>query len=48
MNNTNLNISEELLQNLSIEEIADLKIEVDDLMIKINNVLENCESALNS
>lgn len=42
-----LNISKEQLEKLSIEELVDLKVEVDDLMNKINNILETCEEALN-
>lgn len=43
-----LNISKEQLEKLSIEELVDLKVEVDDLMNKINNTLKECEEALNS
>lgn len=43
-----LNISDELLENLSIEQIAELKIEVDDLLHRINNLLEECDNELNS
>lgn len=42
-----LNISKEQLEKLSIEELADLKVEVDDLMNKIDNILATCEEALN-
>ena len=42
-----LNISNEQLEKLSIEELADLKVEVDDLMNKIDNILATCEEALN-
>lgn len=43
-----LNISKEQLEELSIEELVDLKVEVDDLMNKINNTLKECKEALNS
>ena len=43
-----LEISDELLQNMSIDEIAELKIEVDDLLSKIDNILNTCNVALNS
>lgn len=46
MEEKRLNISEEALKKLSIEEIAELKIEVDDLLSKINSVLETCDEAL--
>lgn len=42
-----LNISKEQLEKLSIEELADLKVEVDDLMNKIDDILATCEEALN-
>ena len=48
MDKNMLNISEELLQNLSVEEIAELKIEVEDLLNKLDNILETCNEALNS
>lgn len=38
-----LNISQEMLDNLSIEEIADLKVEVDDLLKRLDDILEDCE-----
>ena len=40
-----LNISKE---QLSIEELVDLKVEVDNLMNEINNTIKECEEALNS
>lgn len=42
-----LNISKEQLEKLSIEELVDLKVEVDNLMNKINNTIKECEEALN-
>ncbi len=42
-----LNISKEQLEELSVEELVDLKVEVDDLMNKIDNILATCEEALN-
>ena len=42
-----LNISDEVLQNLSIDEIADLKVEVDDLLSELDNVVDTCDAALN-
>ena len=44
--NEKLNISEDLLEHLSIEEITDLKIEVEDLLNKIDNILETCDETL--
>lgn len=43
-----LNISKEQLEELSVEELVDLKVEVDDLMNKINDTLKECDEALNS
>ncbi len=37
-----LNISQEMLDNLSMEEIADLKVEVDDLLKRLDDILEDC------
>lgn len=48
MNEEKLELQDELLQNLSVDEIVELKVEVDDLMNKIDNIIENCDVALNS
>ena len=48
MEEKTLNISEEVLNNLSIEELADLKIEVDELVNGLKNIVEECDEALNS
>lgn len=48
MDKNMLNISEELLQNLSVEDLADLKVEVEDLLLKLDNIIEKCDEALNS
>lgn len=48
MQKEKLEISDELLQNLSIDKIAELKVEVDDLLSKIDNILNTCNVALNS
>lgn len=48
MDKNMLNISDELLQNLSVEQLAELKIEVDDLLFKLDNILETCKVALSS
>ena len=41
-------LSEELLQNISIEQLADLKIEVDDLVNELKDMAEDCEKILKS
>ena len=48
MEEINLNISEELLENLTVEQITDLKIEVEELLLKIENLLNNCNETLKS
>ncbi len=40
--------SDKLLENLSIDEIAELKVEIDDLINQLDNILETCYIALNS
>ena len=48
MQKKRLEISDELLKNLSMDEIAELKIEVDELLNKLDNILETCNEALKS
>ena len=48
MEEKTLNISEGLLDNLSVEELAELKVEVDDLVSGLENIIEECDEALNS
>lgn len=48
MEEKTLNITKEELDNLSIEQLADLKVEVDELLQKIDNLLEECDETLNS
>lgn len=48
MENEKLNMSKEMLDNLSIEELADLKVEVDDLMADADSIIELCDETLNS
>ena len=43
-----LNVSKELLDNLSVDQLIDLKEEVDDLVSELDEVIETCDSALNS
>ena len=42
------NIPDELIENLSVDQIAELKVEVDDLLIKLDNILETCNESLES
>lgn len=48
MENEKLDISQEMLDTISLEDIADLKVEVDDLMAKLDNIIETCDAAINS
>ncbi len=48
MDNEKLNISDELLDNLSVDNLVDLKIEVDDMVSKIDRLIEKCDTTLNS
>lgn len=43
MEEKTLNISKEELNNLSIEELADLKVEVDELLHIIDSLIEECK-----
>lgn len=47
MENDFINITKEDLENLSLEELADLKIELDDLVFKVNDMLNTCDDILN-
>lgn len=47
MENNNI-LSNKSLDNLSIEELVDLKMEVDDLVSEVDNIIQKCEEALNS
>ena len=48
MNEEKLNISQQLIDNLSVDNLIDLKVEVDDLVSKLDDMIETCNSALNS
>jgi len=39
-----LNISKDMLDNLSVEELAELKIELDELMERLENISEICDA----
>lgn len=43
MEEKTLNISKEELDNLSIEQLADLKVEVDELLHTIDILIEECK-----
>ena len=42
-----LNISEEQLKKLSVEQLADLKTDGEELLAEIDNEIENCKNMLN-
>ena len=48
MNNDEIKISDEVLKNISVEELVDLKIEIDDIIAKFNNIEEMCDETINS
>lgn len=41
-------ITEEELKQMSLEEIADLKVETENIIQKLNDLIEICEETLNS
>lgn len=48
MEEKTLDISKEALNNLSIEELAELKVEVEELIIELDRIIETCNETLNS
>lgn len=38
-----INITDEELEELSLEELADLKVELDDLRLKVDDLLKECD-----
>ncbi len=47
MENDLINITNEDLEKLSLEELADLKIELDDLMSRIDDMIKMCDEIIN-
>ena len=43
-----INISDEQLKKLSLDQLVDLKVELDDLVERINDLINDCNEALNS
>lgn len=41
-------ITEEDLKQMSMEEIADLKVETENMIQRLNNIIDICNEALNS
>ena len=48
MEENEIKLSDEVLQNISIEELVDLKMEVDELIDKLENAVEDGKKVLNS
>lgn len=48
MENGTLNVSKELIDSLSADQIIDLKEEVDSIVSELDDIIDDCESALNS
>ncbi|MBF0988723.1 MAG: hypothetical protein HXK68_03375 [Clostridiales bacterium] len=48
MDSKNLNVSKELLDNLSVEELAQLNWDVNELSENWEDIIKNCEILLNS
>lgn len=46
MAENNLNLSDEVLKNLTVKEIAKLKLEIDELIGKMDHVMESCDETL--
>ena len=47
MEDEKTNIPDEILTNLSIDEIVELKLEVDDVEAKLNDIINQCNETLN-
>ena len=47
MQDEELELSEELLNDLSVDEISELKVEVDDILNTIEGTLDNCNESSN-
>ena len=41
-------LSDEQLKKLSLDQLVDLKVELDDLVERINDLINDCNEALNS
>lgn len=41
-----LNINKEDLQNMSVDELVDLKIELDDMLREVNELIAQCDDVL--
>lgn len=48
MGDNELKISKEVLDNISVEDLADLKVEVEELVNDLQDLADECEEAINS
>lgn len=48
MDENMLNISDEQLKNLSAEELVDLKVDLEELIYKIDDLIDECDEIINS
>lgn len=48
MQDGDLYFTDEELSNLSVEQLAELKVEMDDTSSKLNDLINDCNDALNS
>ena len=48
MDENMIDISKEQLEGLSAEELVDLKVDLEDLIDRINDLIEECDEAINS
>lgn len=48
MDNEKIDVSKDILEKDTIEKLAELKVEVDDLSTRLDNIIENCDDIINS
>ena len=48
MEEKELKLSDEMLKNISVDELADLKVEVDELVNDLQDLVDECNEEINS
>ena len=48
MEENEIKISKEVLENISVEDLADLKVEVEELVNDLQGLVDECEEVVNS
>ena len=43
-----LDITNEQLEGLSVDELVDLKVDLEDLIDRVNDLIEDCDEVINS